>query len=68
MINQKGKKQTLLCKICETPVENVGTDTVAVTCYRCVMEQLRGFPITEDEKDWDVTIQDGLDQLEEDEI
>jgi hypothetical protein len=47
MINQKGEKQTLLCKICETPVENVGNDTVAVTCHRCVMEQLRGFPIVD---------------------
>ena len=47
MINQKGEKQTLLCKICETPVENVGNDTVAVTCYWCVMEQLRGFPIVD---------------------
>jgi len=63
----KGRKQ-LPCKICNETVENVGSEATAVTCYKCVSDQLRGLPIIEDEKDWDVTIQDGLDQLEEDEI
>lgn len=62
----KGRK-SLPCKVCDETVENVGYEATAVTCFKCVSDQLRGFPMIEDEKDWDSTIQDGLDQIEEDE-
>ncbi len=49
MKNHKEEKRSIPCKICETSVYNVGHDTVAVTCHRCVMEQLKGFPIIDND-------------------
>lgn len=34
--------KTLKCKKCGEPVENVGHDADAVTCWRCVSEMMRG--------------------------
>ena len=57
-------RKSLPCKICNETVENVGHEATAVTCYKCVSAQLRGLSNIEDEKEWDVTLEDGLDELD----
>ena len=41
MKNYNSSRKSLPCKICSEIVENVGNETTAVTCYRCVMDSLR---------------------------
>ena len=41
MKKYNSSRKSLPCKICSETVENVGSETVAVTCYKCVMESMR---------------------------
>lgn len=36
------KNKSLNCKICNEEVKNVGEDATAVTCWKCVMNSMRG--------------------------
>lgn len=36
--------KTLDCKLCHEPVDNVGAEATAVTCYKCVSKMLREDP------------------------
>ena len=45
---KKIDKKSLPCKVCNETVENVGHEATAVTCSKCVNEQLRGLPILEE--------------------
>ena len=38
-------RKDLDCKICGETVNNVGLEATAVTCWKCVNEQLKGMPI-----------------------
>jgi hypothetical protein len=41
MKKYNSSRKSLPCKICSEIVENVGNETTAVTCYKCVMESMR---------------------------
>jgi hypothetical protein len=36
------KSKSLDCKVCGEEVHNVGEDTVAVTCWKCVNKMMSG--------------------------
>jgi hypothetical protein len=58
-------KKALPCKVCNETVENVGIESIAITCYKCTSNQLRGFgTIDTNEKNLDITISDELDQID----
>ncbi len=48
----KGRiSKTLNCKICGDEVRNVGSEAVAVTCWRCVSASVRGTILEDNEED-----------------
>jgi hypothetical protein len=46
-------RKDLDCKICEETVKNVSSEATAVTCWKCVNDQLKGMPISISEDDID---------------
>lgn len=46
MSSKQRKSKDLACA-CGEVVKNVGAETVKVTCWRCVNDQLRGYAQTE---------------------
>lgn len=44
-------RKDLNCKICDETVNNVGIEATAVTCWKCVNDQLRGMPMNMCEED-----------------
>jgi cytochrome c5 len=48
----KKASKSLACKECSEIVENVGNETISVTCWKCVSAQLTGRPVGMDLEEW----------------
>jgi len=55
MKKYSSSRKSLPCKICSEVVENVGSDVISVTCYKCVMNSMRSmenlYPSEDDKKE-----------------
>ncbi len=57
--NWKKSFQTLNCRECGEPVNNVDSNATGVTCWKCVSAQLSGRPIGMDLEEWGKILAEG---------
>jgi hypothetical protein len=49
---RRSADKTLNCRICGDEVHRVGSETTAVTCWRCVAASLKGTIVEDDNEDF----------------